>query len=138
LCRPGLVELYLALAEINGQTVELCESQEITRHASSNKDRLAQEAVVLFCSMLGSAAGNVALILGVKAGNQYSLDEVDYLPGVTEEDFVHDSWYTYGLGRQAMPYITAYSVSFLHTLIPGSAVLFGRATISLGIGLARK
>ncbi len=61
---PGLENLYQALAEVRGEAAQPRGAAEIT----AATDTLARDTVELFCSLLGSVAGNVALTLGARGG----------------------------------------------------------------------
>lgn len=66
---PGLSALYAALAEVNGDLLsEPPEAVEITAAGMSGSDPLAVETLELFCALLGTAAGNLALTLGAAGG----------------------------------------------------------------------
>ncbi|MFI9841536.1 glucokinase [Nonomuraea sp. NPDC051941] len=62
---PGLVRLHRALAQVNDVAApDLTASDIVTRL----DDSLCAETVEVFCGMLGSFAGNVALTLGARGG----------------------------------------------------------------------
>ena len=64
---PGLFELYLALAEIQGETATLANEREV--HAAGDAgDALASGALDRFCAILGSTAGDIALSMGARGG----------------------------------------------------------------------
>lgn len=66
---PGLSALYAALAEVNGDLLsEAPEAAEITAAGMSGSDALAVETLELFCALLGTVAGNLALTLGAAGG----------------------------------------------------------------------
>jgi glucokinase len=65
---PGLVNLYTALAAIDSVPAEAYGSVEIADPQLCIRDRLCREAVALFCAMLGTVAGNLALTLGARGG----------------------------------------------------------------------
>ncbi|MEU7742314.1 glucokinase [Nonomuraea sp. NPDC049158] len=62
---PGLVVLHRALAEVNGVDAPRLSSADIVARLD---DSLCAETVEVFCGMLGSFAGNVALTLGARGG----------------------------------------------------------------------
>jgi len=64
----GLVNIYEALAELAGQNAETLTPPEITARALARSGDLCSEAVEVFCNGLGTAAGNLALILGARGG----------------------------------------------------------------------
>ena len=63
---PGLVNLYNALAEVDGVPAAQYTAAQITD--ADNEDRLCRETTDMFCAMLGTVAGNLALTLGAKGG----------------------------------------------------------------------
>ncbi|MGH8033508.1 MAG: glucokinase [Luteimonas sp.] len=63
---PGLSNLYLALCAIDGAAPSLSKPTEISA-AARDGDRLAREAVLTFCALLGSVIGDVALICGARS-----------------------------------------------------------------------
>ncbi|MBN6055107.1 glucokinase [Nonomuraea sp. RK-328] len=62
---PGLVRLHRALAEVRGVPAVADTASEIVARAD---DALCAETVEVFCGLLGSFAGNVALTLGARGG----------------------------------------------------------------------
>jgi glucokinase len=65
---PGLVNLYAALAELDGVPARSYLPAQITDPATGAADRHCREAVAMFCAMLGTVAGNLALTLGARGG----------------------------------------------------------------------
>ncbi|MDX3109832.1 glucokinase [Nonomuraea angiospora] len=62
---PGLVRLHRALAQVNGVAAPGLTASDIVARLD---DSLCAETVEVFCGMLGSFAGNVALTLGARGG----------------------------------------------------------------------
>jgi glucokinase len=62
---PGLVRLHRALAQVNGVSVPELTASDIVARLD---DSLCAETIEVFCGMLGSFAGNVALTLGARGG----------------------------------------------------------------------
>lgn len=62
---PGLVRLHRALAAVNGVTAPEVSASDIVARLD---DSLCAETVEVFCAVLGSFAGNVALTLGARGG----------------------------------------------------------------------
>ncbi|TXK41600.1 glucokinase [Nonomuraea sp. C10] len=62
---PGLARLHRALARVNGVAAPSLAASEIVARLG---DPLCAETVEVFCGMLGSFAGNVALTLGARGG----------------------------------------------------------------------
>ncbi|MDT8399630.1 MAG: glucokinase [Pseudomonadales bacterium] len=65
---PGLKAIYLALCEIENQPPEALDPQQISARALAASCPLCCAALNHFCEILGSFAGNLALILGSFGG----------------------------------------------------------------------
>src|SRR5580704_11166894 len=65
---PGLVNLYNALCELSGTPAASYSAEQITNESVWNADPRTQAATSLFCAMLGTVAGNLALTLGARGG----------------------------------------------------------------------
>jgi glucokinase len=65
---PGLVNLYSALCELNGKHAAPFRPTQITSPSFWQEDPRTREASELFCAMLGTMAGNLALTLGARGG----------------------------------------------------------------------
>jgi glucokinase len=65
---PGLVNLYAALCELSGEPQEEFTPAQITDREMGERHPRAREATAMFCAMLGTAAGNLALTLGARGG----------------------------------------------------------------------
>lgn len=64
----GLVSLYAALCEVDGVTAREIAAADVTALGLDGSDPRCREAVAMFCAMLGSVAGNLALTLGARGG----------------------------------------------------------------------
>lgn len=64
----GLMQLYHAIARVDGVTVPERDSSEIVEHALADDCKVSRETLELFCAFLGSVAGNIALTLGARGG----------------------------------------------------------------------
>jgi glucokinase len=65
---PGLVNLYNTLAQIDGVPAASYSPAQITDTHIGERDPHCREAVEMFCAMLGTIAGNLALTLGARGG----------------------------------------------------------------------
>jgi glucokinase len=65
---PGLINLYNALAALDGVPAAAYTAAQITDAATGAADPLCHEATTMFCAMLGTAAGNLAMTLGAQGG----------------------------------------------------------------------
>lgn len=64
---PGLLNLYQALSQLQGEPAIAASAPEITRLARGG-DPLAALTVARFCAILGSVAGDAALLYGARGG----------------------------------------------------------------------
>ena len=65
---PGLGNLYNTLAELDGIPAQGYTAAQITDLAISSADPLCVETTTMFCAMLGTMAGDLALTLGARGG----------------------------------------------------------------------
>jgi glucokinase len=61
---PGLVDIYEALAGIEGRSIQPQDDKALWQLGASGEDSLAAAAVDRFCLSLGSIAGDIALAQG--------------------------------------------------------------------------
>ncbi len=64
----GLVNLYNTWCELTATPAASYTADQITSPSTWSKDPRAREATALFCAMLGTVAGNLALTLGARGG----------------------------------------------------------------------
>ncbi|MES2017304.1 MAG: glucokinase [Pseudomonadota bacterium] len=64
----GIELLYRALADHAGQVAEALDAPEISRRALAGECALCDQAIEMFCAMLGTVAGNLAITLGAQGG----------------------------------------------------------------------
>jgi glucokinase len=65
---PGLENLYRAVVALDGADVPQRNAAEITTAALDGTCPIARTALELFCAMLGTIAGNAALMFGARGG----------------------------------------------------------------------
>ena len=65
---PGIVNIYNALAAVDGVPAQQYTAAQITDAATAASDPRCRETVDTFCGMLGTMAGNLALTLGAQGG----------------------------------------------------------------------
>ena len=68
LCGAGIMNIYRALAEIRHLPIVHVSPEAVGASAQRGEDTLAAETMNTFFSVLGSAAGNLALTLGARGG----------------------------------------------------------------------
>ena len=64
----GLVNLYEAIAELDGAAAAPRTPEEVTAAALAGRCEVCRAALDMFCGMLGGFAGNVALMAGARGG----------------------------------------------------------------------
>jgi glucokinase len=64
----GIVNIYQALCAIESVAETFTSAPQITDAAIKEEDEIAAETLSVFCQVLGSTAGNLALISGAKSG----------------------------------------------------------------------
>jgi glucokinase len=68
LCGAGLINIYKALAKIRDKPAPLATAESISLQGQQGSDPLSEETLSLFCRILGSVAGNLALTAGTLGG----------------------------------------------------------------------
>lgn len=64
----GLENIYQALCDRQGVAAQSLKAPDISQRALDRADPLCEQALARFCAILGSYAGDVALMLGAKGG----------------------------------------------------------------------
>lgn len=65
---PGLLNLYRAICSLLGETPTLAQPTEVSASAMDNSNPAAVEALAVFCGLLGSFAGDLAMLYGASGG----------------------------------------------------------------------
>ncbi len=68
LCSSGIMNIYRCLADIRGVEAPKLDPEDVGSAARAGEDALAGETMNTFFSVLGAAAGNLALTLGARGG----------------------------------------------------------------------
>ena len=68
ICGRGLTTLYSGLCALDGIVPTDLQPADVSRLAISGQDPIAVEAVDIFCELLGTVAGNLALTAGARGG----------------------------------------------------------------------
>lgn len=65
---PGLVALYAALSALDGVAAETLSAEAVSARGRDGRCPQCVEALSMFCALLGSVAGDLALTLGARGG----------------------------------------------------------------------
>jgi len=68
ICGEGLSKLYTVLSALDGIAAPHLQPSDVTARALKRGDPVAIEAVNVFCALLGTVAGNLALTAGSRGG----------------------------------------------------------------------
>ena len=119
----GLANVYLALSETQGQFVPELSAAEITTRAATGSDANCIEAVGLFCELLGSFAGDLALTLGAWQGVLISGAMLRHFDRPTLERRVRAGFEYKGRFTPTMRDIALETISHPHVELLGAARL---------------
>ena len=119
----GLANVYLALCEVEGQHVPELSASEITARAANGSDANCVEAVGLFCELLGSFAGDLALTLGAWQGVLISGAMLQHFDRATLDRRVRAGFEYKGRFTPAMHGIPVETISHPHVELLGAARL---------------
>jgi len=65
---PGLADVYRALSALRARPAELADEKAVLAAGLAGADPIASEALDMFCGVLGSVAGDLALTFGARGG----------------------------------------------------------------------
>jgi glucokinase len=124
---PGLVDLYNTLAEIDGVPAVSYTAAQITDPVVCESDRYCAEAVEIFCAMLGTVAGNLALTLGTRGGLYVAGGIVPKLGSRFAASAFREQFEAKGRLRPYLAQIPTYVVTHPFPAFLGLAALLTRA-----------
>ncbi|HEX6636307.1 MAG TPA: glucokinase [Steroidobacteraceae bacterium] len=119
----GLANLHSALCEISGHHVPELSAAEITTRAENGSDENCVEAVGLFCEVLGSFAGDLALTLGAWQGVLISGAMLGHFDRAMLERRVRQGFEYKGRFTPAMRNVPVETISHPHVELLGAARL---------------
>jgi glucokinase len=119
----GLANIYQALCDIEGVHKPELSASEVSASASSGSDANCVEAVGLFCELLGSFAGDLALTLGAWQGVLISGAMLQHFDRPTLERRVRAGFEYKGRFTPAMRGVPVETISHPHVELLGAARL---------------
>lgn len=123
---PGIVNIYRALHEIDGSTPGQQSAEDITAAGVASCDAHAAEAVAMFCAMLGTAAGNLALTIGAHGGVYIAGGIVPKLGGAFARSPFRERFEDKGRFRDYLARIPTFVIMRHHAALIGAAQLLGK------------
>ena len=121
---PGLVNLYDALCELAGKPATPATPEHIT-NLYPGCDPQCREAVAIFCAMLGTFAGDVALTLGARGGVYIMGGIVPKIYEIFRHSHFRERFEFKGRYRQYLSAIPTYVVAHPFPAFLGLKTLFG-------------
>jgi len=119
----GLANVHQALCEADGQQVPELSAAEITTRAANGSDGACVEAVGLFCELLGSFAGDLALTLGAWSGVLISGAMLQHFEREVLERRVRAGFESKGRFTPAMRSVPLETITHPHVELLGAARL---------------
>jgi glucokinase len=121
---PGLVNLYDALCELAGKPATPATPEHIT-NLYPGCDPLCREAVAIFCAMLGTFAGDVALTFGARGGVYIMGGIVPKIYEIFRHSHFRERFEFKGRYRQYLSSVPTYVVTHPFPAFLGLKTLFG-------------
>ena len=118
---PGLARLHRALALVEGRMPEAMSPEKITNHAMAGTDSACRETLDLFCHLLGSIAGDLALIYGARGGVYLGGGILPSVENILLESTFTDSFQSKGLMREYLASIPIYLMKGDNPTLLGAA-----------------
>jgi glucokinase len=124
---PGLVNLYRALCEIDDKVPADLSAEKITETGTAGSCGYAGASVAMFCAMLGTVAGNLALTLGARGGIYIAGGIVPKLGEAFERSEFRRRFEDKGRFREYLGAIPTFVITRKHAALLGAARLLNDA-----------
>ncbi len=123
---PGLVHLYSALLELDNHADEalVLTPAEITERGLNGTCPTCRRALEMFCAILGSAAGNLALTLGARGGIYIGGGIVPRLGDFFAQSAFRERFEAKGRFRDYLALIPTWVITATHPALRGVAQVF--------------
>jgi glucokinase len=120
---PGILNLYAALCELSGESQEQFTPAQITDARTGAHHPRAREATQMFCAMLGTIAGNLALTLGARGGVYIAGGIVPRLGAAFGQSAFRARFEAKGRFRDYLAAVPTYVITRPHPALLGAASL---------------
>jgi glucokinase len=134
---PGLVNLYRAIAEVEGKSADDLAPPDISRRAIAGECPICLEALDTFCAMLGTAAGNLVLTLGARGGVYIGGGIVPRLGEYFDRSPFRASFQQRGRFSAYLTAVPSYVNQATHPALLGAAAAFSHPPREIGIEALR-
>jgi len=122
---PGIFNLYAALCELSGEPQEQFTPAQITDVRIGARHPRAREATEMFCAMLGTVAGNLALTFGARGGVYIAGGIVPRLGAVFMQSAFRARFEAKGRFRDYLSAVPTYVITRRFSALLGAARLLG-------------
>lgn len=129
----GLSLLYQSLAELDGVQIPSASPKEITTMAIQKSSSLADEAVSMFCAILGTVAGNLALTTGARSGVFIGGGIVPQLGEYFAQSPFRKRFEKHGRFTRYLEEIPTYVIQSRYPALRGAAIALGSDYDNLGV-----
>jgi len=123
---PGLVNLYNVRCELTKTLAASYTAEQITSPLIWDQDPRTREATELFCAMLGTVAGNLALTLGARGGIYIAGGIVPHMASFFAQSGFRTRFETKGRLREYLAAIPTYLIMQPLLGLVGAAVLLDK------------
>lgn len=120
---PGIVELYHALASLEGQTPESVRPEEVVSMALNSENPLAFETIEMFCDWLGDVAGDVALMYLALGGVYLAGDILLSILEILKNSRFRERFENKGRGNGVVVHIPTFMITNKYPVLLGCARL---------------
>ncbi len=130
---PGLSLIYESITELEGGDAKKLSPGEVSDLAIKNNCALAVEALSIFCDILGTVAGNLALTLGARGGVYIGGGIVlKILEAFTRSGF-RERFERHGRLTEYLQHIPTYVINTDYPALTGAVVALGDAYENVGV-----
>ena len=129
---PGLSLIYQSIIELEGLRLETLDPKSIIENALQKNSTIAEETVSLFCAILGTIAGNLALTLGARAGVYIGGGIIPRLAEYFDTSPFRERFDSHGRFTQYLEKIPTYVIRSKYPALRGAAVALGSDYANLG------
>ncbi|MDH3387875.1 MAG: glucokinase [Gammaproteobacteria bacterium] len=130
---PGLSAIYAALDRLDGGSAQKLSPGEVTDLALDDDSAMANEALSVFCGILGSVAGNLALTLGATGGVYIGGGIVPKVLDFFSASAFRERFEQHGRMRLYLRNIPTYVITASYPALRGAAVALNAAYANVGV-----